>query len=94
MPEKAEQFLYVRASRAGRTHIGGTFCASDVSMQNLYESIEPCLVQDIDVARLAVAGGLSVVEALYKLNVSDRTLKKVTHCLMEIEYGRCSVFQP
>ena len=92
MSEQGESFLYVRASLAGKTYIGGRFCTNDAAMQLLYESIDPGQVQDINYARWAVAGGRSAEEVTAELNVPARTLKKVAHCLVEIEFGRCPVF--
>lgn len=92
MPERGEVFLYVRASRVGRTHIGGTFCPNDTDMAKLYSSIDPAQAQQIAKARSSVAEGQSTQEAIDQLNISPKALGKVANCLLRIESGWCPVF--
>lgn len=92
MPESGESFLYVRASRVGRTHIGGSFCKNDSDMLELYSAIDSAQAQQISKARQLVADGQPAAEAIDQLNVSPKALQRVANCLLRIESGTCPVF--
>ncbi|MCA9329597.1 hypothetical protein KDA11_03045 [Candidatus Saccharibacteria bacterium] len=71
-----DNLLHVRAMRAGKTYIGGSFCPDEPDVRAQFESLTPDQAIAINKAKAAVqqgANSLDILEALSQDQSFDRT---------------------
>lgn len=93
-----DRFLGVRASKIGRTYVGGTFCRNEEKFRDLFEGLTPDQAFAVNDARRDVQLGagaddvLNVLVSREDLGRSKYMPEYVAACLAKISAGECAVY--